>query len=194
MNIINSFKNNSKFRTRVIIVALIVFLVYGTGVKKEADRQAFETCDQYNTYGWSNFIKDMVLPFNWFNNLKQWKWEDKTSSMGVSGDNKALCVNQGCVVSRIPVANWYDSTVCVPYALTGWVVTNADDCKDGCVNEIDDQLYCKACDASEACTTKEKPIAKIVQGMFPSLSCKTAYYTVIFGGGFFAIVFLLMAL
>jgi hypothetical protein len=183
MNILSRLKSDSEFRLKAILITMLAILIFGMNGETKKESQSFDTCNQYNTFY-------SVTP------LEGWNWENGQNYKDYlpSGDNEALCTANGCAIARMPTFG-IDKKICVPYALESWYVTNADLCKQGLCSAPYDSSFslCKTCDSGETpqvCTSNEKAIASILQSMAPNLSCKTAYYMTIFGGGFLALLLL----
>lgn len=170
-------RNNPDYRLRVILLVILGVLVYGSLGTDKKTVQAFETCHAHNgilaisttpwTYGGQNYYKGLTFD-----------------------QDKEVCLGQLCMVGRVP--QWGpDQKYCAPSIDNGFYIMkslSSDGCTSKCSTSIDDEwLLCRACEPDEepqTCNAAEKAIADIVKQMFPSLSCKTAYYTAIFGGGF----------
>lgn len=179
MKILERLKKDKSFRIKAILIAVLIVFIWSKGGEEKKEAQPFETCDQYNTFGFE----------------AGWDWEDGSHHMdGVSGDNIALCIASNCYMAEVPVSGWLNPEVCVPYALNGWIVDDVDACKSGCVSTVNDKTICVACEEGETCNARERSIAKILWSMGVDLSCKTAYYAVLFGGGTMLLFGLMAAL
>ena len=198
MSIIDQIKGNKKFRNRLIIVLIAIFLIYSGGEKKEATPQS--QCDAHNINSWLNpleshatgcendgcVIQYNVNPSDWvlgtgtFTNLIKWVV------------NHALGINA-------------QFATCNSLAETGKWVRAVDEnsanlmCTSGKAGLAksslfgDDLYICSYVPTEEQCKPSEKALAKL---LWPKVidNCKMAYTVIIVGGGFFALVFLLAVL
>lgn len=188
MNLIESFKHNSKFRFRVIIVLLVILLVYSSGAKKEALPTA-DTCSSENMFKiWTDVsgCLDKGCALNAYN-----AWGIVSLSECGSAGFGGVLQGIGLSCSNIPKDKFLASSLTQAQTLCGTTKKAIESSDTFCLK----QLYmCTDIPKEEQCSNKgEYKIAKV---LFPKVidDCNMAYNIVLIGGGFIALIFLMAAL
>jgi len=181
MNFIKRLKNDKTFRFKFVLVLALFMIVINSGAKKEATDQA--TCDTKNSLNPCSTPYGMCM------------YNIPATSVYTSGD-AMQCKALECKVgnSKSPLNDQGVCFSCVPAGY--YVQAIMDCCSQDAVQYDADEFLCKAVNPDNpvaTCNAAEQTIANIVYGMgLKSLSCKMAYYLVIFGGAM--VLFLVMGM
>ncbi len=199
MKFIDKLKKDKKFRYQIVSIVILAILIFNSGAPDKKEVQSQEVCNQYNTLGF-------IVTTGQFNNCE---------ASGCNVQYNLNVANWPLVGTIIDINQWVQSwlgyntefSTCVPEVATGkYVMANSKSAAaKQCVSQSasdavktnfwgDDVYLCITGDPAQQCNSAERPIADIIQGMGLDVSCKTAYYIALFGGGMIALMMLGMFL
>lgn len=179
MNFIERIKKDRKFRFQVVVIGLILVMVFINSQPEKKNWTPQETCSKHQVW-LDNFGAGLL-------------------------DNSGACIGDGCFVKVAPVGLVTAPIACIQYGDTGDIINDPMGCLSGKSEEVTGlwdhpllNVLSLFGESGHRCqyvanppNEAEREIAEIVQdmGLFED-NAKTAYYVVIIGGGFLALMML----
>lgn len=207
MKFIQRMKKDKKFRIKTIIIGVLLVFLFTSmgGGEKEELTQAH--CNQANRHiSGSGLVPGTFHPFcTGFSSSVLSTIGNKCLALdtifggyGLDQDSQEECIALSCNIGTAIVDSGLDSYACFAKVPDGVRAQSADACENDFINQPNSDaegydFLCKAyppgTDIEDVeCNSAERGIAQVLMSVMPSLKCKTAYYMVLIGGAFLALI------
>ena len=210
----DKLKKDKGFRFKVVIIAALIILFYGSFLspeKKEWHGPDQSVCNVANTVSGAQ-CKVGIAGDTWYfpTNIRELYIGDSCMNLKSLGggpvqEDVDMCISlekggEECKVATRPNSQNYDGFACFGCVPVGLRASSEDDCcsRDARFSEYGDDGYdylCKDIDPenppeNKICNSFEQGIADMMEGVGIKLQCKTAYFLFIIGMAFMALILL----
>ena len=175
MRFAERLKKDKAFRTKAILIAILIIFIWSKGGEEKKEFQSVDFCKAINN------DDDCVS-----NDCVWDEWHI------ITDPSCASCIQVGDRITKADIYDLYPSKWPAGVCCSGAYLTIEDAAE--LVPGSQPGIICKAADDPDSvteeetvCNSRERAFAKI---LWPKVidSCKTAYYAVLFGGGFAALM------